>query len=73
MCAFPYVCDGFDVGCAGFIVKYLCIHFDAPCLETFHDGIIGWDAMLVQDYISCIVVCKHNVLVAAHCADWKAP
>ena len=47
MCAFPYLCGGFDVGCAGFIVKYLCVHFDAPFLETFHDGVIGWGAMLV--------------------------
>ena len=47
MCAFPYVCDGLDVGRTGFVVEYLCVHFDAPCLEAFHDGVVGWDAMAV--------------------------
>ena len=41
MCEFLYVCDGLDVGCTGFIVEDLRVHFDATCLENFHDGIVG--------------------------------
>ena len=48
MCAFPYVCDGLDVGCTGFVVDDLRVHFNATCLETFHDGVVGWDAMVVR-------------------------
>ena len=48
MCAFPYVCDGLDVGCTGFIVEDLRVNFNATCLETFQDGVVGWDAMVVR-------------------------
>ena len=48
MCAFPYVCDGLDVVCTGFVVEDLCVHFNAMCLEPFHDGVVGWDAMVVR-------------------------
>ena len=53
---------------------------DAASLESLHDGVVGWDAVVVllrlewlyQYDISCIVVGKHDVLVAANCADWVA-
>ena len=48
MCAFPYVCDGMYVGCTGFIVEDLHVNVNATCLESFHDGFVGWDAMVVR-------------------------
>ena len=62
--AFPYFVDCLDVGCTGFIVQDLHVHFIAPFFEAFHDGNVGWDAMVVrfgleglhQDDICCIVI-----------------
>ena len=80
MFAFPYFGDRFDVCCTGFIVKDLQVNFNAPCFETFHDGVVGRDTMVVcfrleglhQDDICCIVIREHNILVTAHCTDWEA-
>ena len=79
--AFPYFVDCLDVGCTGFIVKDLQVNFNSPCFEPFHDGVVGWDAMVVrfgleglyQDDICCIVIRDHNVLVTTHCKDWELP
>ena len=81
MCAFPYVCDGLDVGRTGFVIKDLQVNFNAPCFEPFHDGVVGWDAMVVcfgleglhQDDICRIAIREHNVLVTAHRMDREAP
>ena len=64
MFAFPYLGDCLDVCRTGFIVKDLQVLFTAPCFETFHDGFVGRDAMVVcfrleglhQDDICCIVI-----------------
>jgi hypothetical protein len=81
MFAFPYFCDGLDVGCTRLIVEDLQVNLNALCFETFHDGIVCRDAMVVrfgleglhQDDICRIVIREHNVLVTAHCTDWEAP
>ena len=74
VCALPYICDGFNVGCAGVVVQNLRVNRDATSLEPLHDGVVGWDAVVVllglewldQYNISRIVLGKHNVLVATH-------
>ena len=81
MCALPYICDDFNVGCTGFVVQDLRVDRDATSFETLHDGLVGWDAMVVlfglewlyQYKISRIMVGEHNVLVTTHCTDWVAP
>ena len=70
----------FDIGCTCFVVHDLRVNRDAASLEALHDGVEGWDRMVVlfgfellyQYNISRIVVGKHTVLVAAHCLDWVA-
>ena len=81
MCALPYICDGFDVGFTGFVVQDLRVDRNAAICEALHDGVVGWDAMVVlfgvewlyQNNIGRIVVGEHNVLVTAHRTDWVAP
>jgi hypothetical protein len=81
MFAFPYFCDGLDVGRTRLIVEDLQVNLNAPCFEMFHDGLVCRDAMVVrfgleglhQDDICRIVIREHNVLVAAHRTDWEAP
>jgi hypothetical protein len=81
MFEFPYFCDGLDVGRTRFIVKDLQVNLNAACFETYHDGIVCRDAMVVhfgldglhQDDIYRIVIREHNVLVTAHCTDWEVP
>ncbi len=81
MFAFPYFCDGLDVGRTRFIVEDLQVNLNAPCFETYHDGVVCRDGMAVcfgleglhQDDICCIVIHEHNVLVTVHRMDWEAP
>ena len=54
-----------DVRGAGFVVKYLCVDRDIPCLKPFHDDFVGRDVMMIsfglegldKDGIGSIVVC----------------
>ena len=46
--AVPCVGDAVDVCGAGFIVKYLCVDLDTPCLEPFHDDVVGIYTMMVS-------------------------
>ncbi len=81
MFAFPYFCDGLDVDRTRLIVKDLQVNLNAPCFETFHDGVVCRDAMVVrfgleglhQDDICRIAIREHNVLVTAHRMDREAP
>jgi hypothetical protein len=81
MFAFPYFYDGLDVDRTRLIVEDLQVNLNAPCFETFRDGVVCRDAMVVRfgleelhQYDICrIMIRKHNVLVTAHCTDWEAP
>ena len=46
VCALPYIGDSFDVCCAGFVVQDLRVDRDAARLESLHDGVVGWDAVV---------------------------
>ena len=46
--AFPFVGDAVDVPGAGFVVEYLCVDRDIPCLKPFHDDVLGGDAMMIS-------------------------
>ena len=62
--AVPFVGDAVNVHGAGFVVKYLCVDRDTPCLEPFHDDVVGRDTMMIsfgleglnEDSIGSIVV-----------------
>ena len=80
MRAFPFVGDTVDVCGACFVVKYLRVVCDIPCLQLFHDHVVGRDAMVIsfclewldEDSIGSGVVCKHDVLVPTHGLDGEA-
>ena len=63
--AFPFVGNAVDVCGAGFVVEYLRVNRDIPCLKPFHDDVVGRDAMMIsfglevldEDSIGSVVVC----------------
>jgi hypothetical protein len=71
--AFPVLSDDTAVFCTGVIVKYLVIHCMAMGPETFHEPIVGGNAMPVvtglekfdENGIGVAVVCYHHILIAA--------
>ena len=77
MFAFPYFGDCLDVCRTGFIVKDLQVIVDPMWFKAFHDGIEGWEPVMVrysleglhQNDIGRIMIRKHDVLIATHCAD----
>ena len=78
--AVPFVGDAVDVRSAGFIVEYLHVDRDVPCLKPFHDDVVCRDEMIIsfgsegldKDSIGSIVVCKHDVLIPTHGSDGEA-
>ena len=80
MHAFPFVGDTVDVRGTCFFVKYLRANRNIPCLQPFHDDVVGGDAMMIsfclewldKDSIGSVVVCKHDVLVPTHGSDGEA-
>ena len=46
--AVPFVGDAVDVCGAGFVVEYLRVNHDIPCLKPFHDDVVGGDAMMIS-------------------------
>ena len=78
--AFPFVDDAVDGPGACFIVKYLCVNCNVPCLEPFHDDVVDRDAMMIsfclegldKDSICSVVVCKNDVLVSTHGSNGKS-
>ena len=75
----PFEHDGLFVGCAGFIVKDLEGHGEAPGGETCHDGVVGGDAVgvssclerLLENQIAVGMIGNHYVLVARTGLDRK--
>jgi hypothetical protein len=81
MFAFPYLGDCLGVCRTGFIVDDLQVNVDPTCCKASHDGVVGWDLVMVrfsleglhQNDIGRIMICEHDVFIATHCADWESP
>ena len=71
--------DGQLVSFTGFVIQLLLGDMNVAGFEASHDFVICGDAMMVglglewldKDCIGPGVVCQHDILVAALCADWE--